>query len=48
MLCYNSTPVWWLGEELTPHCKKAAVTKCYTGPWNWLALVNTIMNLQVP
>jgi hypothetical protein len=37
-----------LGEGLTTQRKKKKlVAKCYTGPWNWWALVNTVMNLRV-
>jgi len=39
----------WAGEGLTtPYRKYHLVTKCYTGPRTWRALVNTIMNLRVP
>jgi len=31
-----------------PHYKNNLVMKCYIGPWNWQALMNTVMNLQFP
>jgi len=45
----NIPPAWGLGEGLTtPHRKNQFVTKCYTGPQNWRALVNRVMKLRVP
>jgi len=49
ILYYNALLAWGLGEGLTtPHRKKKLVRKYYTGPWNWRALVSTVMNLPVP
>jgi hypothetical protein len=39
---------WGLVKGLTTRHKKQLVTKCYTGPQTWQALVNMVMNLQVP
>jgi len=45
----DGPPTWGLVEGLTTHFKKKQlVTKYYTGPWNWWALVNMLMSLQVP
>jgi len=47
--CYSDPTAWGLGEGPTTghRKKKQLVTKCYIGPWNWRALVNTVMNLRV-
>jgi hypothetical protein len=37
-----------LGEGLVSHRKKVLVVKCPTGPRNWCAHVNTVINLRVP
>jgi len=45
---YFGPPDWGLCEGLTtPHHKNQLVTKCYIGPQNWRALLNTVMNLRV-
>jgi hypothetical protein len=46
---HNGPLAWGLGKELTTtHCKSQLLTKCYTGPQNWQALVYMVMYLQVP
>jgi len=38
-----------LGEGLTTlRRKKKLISKCYAGPRNWRALVNTVTKLWVP
>jgi hypothetical protein len=38
----------WVGRWPNASPQSQHFTKCYTGPQTWRALVNTIMNLQVP
>jgi len=40
-ILYYSGPLTW-------RLKNQLVTKCYTEPQNWRALVNTLMNLRIP
>jgi hypothetical protein len=36
------------GQKLLNVKKEQLVTKCYTEPWNYWAVMNTVMNLQPP